>query len=72
MVLLVCVSHVACSRYWIAINSFSLLTDLKHVTSETQLNTDVNVTSFHESTDVKFAAVTPEIIRAYIDTGEPM
>ena len=47
-----------------------LFLDVKHVPSE--LDGAFNVTSFYESTHVKFAAVSPEIIRAYIETGEPM
>ena len=32
----------------------------------------VSVHKFHEATEVFMATLTPEIIKAYIDTGEPM
>ncbi len=31
-----------------------------------------NIVDFHEGTEVAFADISPETIRAYIDTGEPM
>ena len=31
-----------------------------------------NVVDFHEATDVSFASISPEVIRGYIKTGEPM
>lgn len=33
---------------------------------------DFELIRFHESTDVTFAKIPPETIRAYIETGEPM
>lgn len=32
----------------------------------------MSVHKFHESTEVFMATLTPEIVKAYIDTGEPM
>ena len=31
-----------------------------------------HIIQFHESTDVNFASITPEMIKSYVDTGEPM
>ena len=31
-----------------------------------------NMVQFHEATDVYFTEVSSEIVRSYIDTGEPM
>lgn len=38
----------------------------------THTNSDFMVHSFHESSTVTFAALEDDVIRAYVETGEPL
>ena len=48
------------------------MTNCRLLSGGGNVESGVSVHKFHEATEVFMATLTPEIIKAYIDTGEPM
>jgi len=67
-----CVESDACVRLTRILNKNCVVISLGFPAQSGDINDQFHIDKFHAVTEVEFDELSPEVINAYIETGEPM